>query len=130
MPKPVNAFIWNSIRSRHVRCWPIDEEGGDVSLPHVKIEKREHVGLPRRYAVEWKVVPFVRSPTDWRIDLEPVPLAKLSELSVNRLARIGRIVVLGVKEEKRDEGSTRGVEETRAELRRTVPAVASGGEDD
>ena len=92
--------------------------------------KREQVGLPRRYAVEWKVVPFVRSPTDWRIDFEPVPLAKLSELSVERLARIGRIVVLGVEEEKRDDGSTRGVEEAGAELRRTVPAVASGGEDD
>ena len=57
-----------------------------------------------------------------------MPLAKLSELSVERFARIGRIVVLGVEEEKRDDGSTRGVEETGAELRRTVPAVALAAE--
>src|SRR5262245_15957537 len=99
--------------------------GGGL-LPHVRIEIREYVGLPRRDAVERKIVAVICGAAHRRIDPESVQFSEAGELGIERLARIGRVVVRRVDEEQRNGCPTRCLEEAYAQLRRTVPAVARG----
>ena len=77
-----------------------------------------------------KVVSIVHCMTDGRIDPQAMRLTELFAASVQHFAGRERVIVLGVNEEDRRRDVVNGGQEPRSQLRRTIEAIPSSGEND
>src|SRR5882724_8838543 len=100
------------------------------SLPHVFVQKGEHIGLPDVYSEMKEVMPSVNRLPDGRIYLQTMHSTDPLATGVQQFARRERVVVLGVNEEDRRRDAVNGRKKPLSQRRRAIKAVAGAGEDD
>src|SRR5882724_10466161 len=98
-------------------------------LPHVFIQKGEHVGLPDLHPEMKEVMPIVNRFPDGRIDLQTMRFPDLLAAGVQHLAGRQGVIVLSVNEEDRSRDAVNGGEQARLQGRRSIKAISSAGED-
>src|SRR5512140_126667 len=105
--------------------------GGTLSLTtQPLIEKGKHVGFPYLDTDQRKRVTVLRRRAYRRVDLEAMLLPELGQTFVHRLPGVQGIIVRGVDEEDGRADVRQSSEQTRSQIGRTIPAVASCRKDD
>src|SRR5450759_4537742 len=101
-----------------------DDPFTEGSLPHVFIQKGEHVGLPDVHPEMKEVMPIVDRLPDGRIDLQTMRFPDLVAAGIQHLAGREGVIVLSVNEENRSRDTVNGGEQARSQRRRAIKAIS------